>query len=166
MFSSLYDTLRPRQNGRHFADDIFKCIFIKENIWISIKISLKFVPKGPINKIPGDKPLSEAMFVSLLTHICVTQPQWVKSAVFFVCFFRLSCILLISSKETLCKLEGRTKYYRCLLGGLVFIRLSEKMIKLSIVIIVKYRICVKIGTGRQNLRDRPAVNCTSVATSK
>ena len=25
------------------ADDIFKCIFLNENIWISIKISLKFV---------------------------------------------------------------------------------------------------------------------------
>ena len=28
---------------------------------------------------PGDKPLSEAMMESLLTHICVTRPQWVKS---------------------------------------------------------------------------------------
>ena len=27
---------------------------------------------------PGDKPLSEAMLVSLLTHKCVTRPQWVK----------------------------------------------------------------------------------------
>ena len=26
---------------------------------------------------PGDKPLSEPMMVSLLTHICVTRPQWV-----------------------------------------------------------------------------------------
>ena len=61
------NTLRPRQNGRHFADDIFKCIFLNENIWIPIKISLKFVPKGPIYNIPalvqimawsrpGDKP--------------------------------------------------------------------------------------------------------------
>ena len=83
------NTLRPRQNGRHFPDDIFKCIFLNENAWISIKISLKFVPKGPINKIPaliqimawrrsGDKPLSEPMMVSLLTHICVTRPQWGK----------------------------------------------------------------------------------------
>ena len=83
-------TLRPRQNGRHFPDDIFKCIFLNENEWISIKISLKFVPKGRINNIPslvqimawrrpGDKPLSEAMVVSLLTHICVTRPQWVNT---------------------------------------------------------------------------------------
>ena len=83
------NTLRPRQNGRHFTEDIFKRIFFNENVWISIKISLKFVPKGPINNIPAlvhitawhrscDKPLSEPMMVSLPTHICVTRPQWVK----------------------------------------------------------------------------------------
>ena len=83
------NSLRPRQNGRHFPDDIFKCIFLNENISISITISLKFVPKGPINNIPalvqimawrrpGDKSLSKPMIVSLSTHICVTRPQWVK----------------------------------------------------------------------------------------
>ena len=81
--------LRPRQNGRHFPDDILKCIFLNENLWISTKISLKFVLKGPIInspalvqimawRRPGDKPLSEPMMVSLLTHICVTRPQWVN----------------------------------------------------------------------------------------
>ena len=84
------NTLRPRQDGRHFPDDIFKSIFLNENVWISIKISLKFVPKGPINNIPalvqimawrrpGDKPLSEPMMVCSPTHICVTRPQWVKT---------------------------------------------------------------------------------------
>ena len=48
-----YMTLRPRQNGRHYADDIFKCIFLNESVWIPIKISLKFVPKVPINNIPA-----------------------------------------------------------------------------------------------------------------
>ena len=68
----IINTLRPRQNGRHFADDIFKCNFMNENVWIPIKISLKFVPEGPINNISalvqimawrriGDKPLSEPM---------------------------------------------------------------------------------------------------------
>ena len=81
--------LRLRQNGRHFADDIFKCIFLNENVWIPIKISLKFVPQVPINNIPGlvqimawrrsgDKPLSGPIMVRLPTHICVTRPQWVK----------------------------------------------------------------------------------------
>ena len=48
-----FNTLRPRQNGRRFADDTFKCIFLNENVRISIKISLMFVPKGPINNIPA-----------------------------------------------------------------------------------------------------------------
>ena len=43
--------LRLRQNGRHFADDFFKCIFLNENVRISIKISLKFVPRVPIDNI-------------------------------------------------------------------------------------------------------------------
>ena len=83
------NTLRPKQYGRHFADDIFKCIFLNENAWILLGISLKFVSKVQINNIPalvqimawrrpGDKPLSEPMVVSLLTHICVTRPQWVN----------------------------------------------------------------------------------------
>ena len=86
-----FNTLRPRQNGIHFADDMFKCIFWNENVWIPIEISLKFVPKGSINnnpalfqmmawRRPGDKPLSEPMMVSSLTHICVTRPQLVKTA--------------------------------------------------------------------------------------
>ena len=41
------------QNGRHFADNTFKCIFLNENVWISIKISLKFVPVGSIDDIPA-----------------------------------------------------------------------------------------------------------------
>ena len=80
------NTLRPRRNGRHFADDTFKRIFLLENVSFSIEISLKFVPKGSINNIPalvqimawrrpGDKLLSEPIMVRLLTHICVTRPQ-------------------------------------------------------------------------------------------
>ena len=80
------NTLRLRQNGHHFPDDIFKCIFLNENVWISIKISLKCVSTSPINNIPvlvqimawccpGDKPLSETKRVSLLMHICITLPQ-------------------------------------------------------------------------------------------
>ena len=44
-------TLRPRQNGRHFADDIFKRIFLNENFWILNKISLKYVPLGLIDNM-------------------------------------------------------------------------------------------------------------------
>ena len=82
-------------DGCHFPDDIFKWIFLNENVWISINISPKFVPMGPINNTPtlvqvmawrrlGDKPLSEQMMVRLPTHICVTRPQW------FNCLCRLN----------------------------------------------------------------------------
>ena len=47
------NTLGPRQNGRHFTDDIFKCIVVNKNIWIPIEILLKFVAKGPINNVPA-----------------------------------------------------------------------------------------------------------------
>ena len=58
------------QNGRHFTDDIFRCIFVNKKFCILIKFSLKCVPKGQINSIAalvqimawcriGDKPLSK-----------------------------------------------------------------------------------------------------------
>ena len=54
------------------ADNILKCIFLNENVSILIQISVKFVPKGPIDnksalvqvmacRRTGDKPLSEPM---------------------------------------------------------------------------------------------------------
>ena len=62
----------PGQNGRHFVDDIVRCIFVNEKFCVLIKISLKFVPKGPIDNNPelgqimawrriGDRTLSESM---------------------------------------------------------------------------------------------------------
>ena len=83
------NTLRPRQNGRHFTD-IFKCIFLG---WKCLNSDWNFTEvcplEGPIYNIlalvqimawcrPGDKPLSEAMMVNLPMHICVTRPQWVN----------------------------------------------------------------------------------------
>ena len=84
------NTLRPRQNSHLFPDDIFKWIFLNNNVWISLRVSLKFVPKVRIINIPalvkimawlrpGDKPLYEPTVVSLLTHICVTWPHWDKN---------------------------------------------------------------------------------------
>ena len=37
------------QNGRLFTDYVFRCIFMIEKFCVWIKISLKFVPKGPID---------------------------------------------------------------------------------------------------------------------
>ena len=39
----------PGQNGRHFADDIFRGIFMNEKLCILNRIQLKFVPNGPID---------------------------------------------------------------------------------------------------------------------
>ena len=90
----LCNSLRPRPNRRHFTDDIFKCIF-------------KNVPNVRINNIPalvhimtrrrpGDKPLSESMIVSLLTHICVTRPQWVNCCMISVSQNKDSCDSVVS----------------------------------------------------------------------
>ena len=65
-----FNSSLPGQYGRHFADDIFRYIFVDEKFCILINISLKFVPKGPMKNIPalvqiiawrriGDKPLSK-----------------------------------------------------------------------------------------------------------
>ena len=81
-------TLRPRQNGCHFPNGIFKRIFSEFKM---CKFPQKFVPKGPMNNMPalvqimawrrtGDKPLSEPMMVRSPTHTGVIWPEWVNFA--------------------------------------------------------------------------------------
>ena len=43
----------PGQNGLHFADGIFRCIRLNEKFCNFIKISLQFVPKGPVDNNPA-----------------------------------------------------------------------------------------------------------------
>ena len=80
--------MKPRQNNRHFADDIITCITMNRNVWILL-ISLKIVRKMQIDHNlasvqimawcrKGHKPFLEPMLFSLLTHICATGLQWVK----------------------------------------------------------------------------------------
>ena len=82
---------RPRQNSRYIAYNRFKRIFFNGIACISIKILLKFLPKGPISNIlalvqkmawrrSGDKPLSETMVARLLTQVWVTRPEWVNTS--------------------------------------------------------------------------------------
>ena len=77
-------------------------------------IPLKFVHKVRINNIlalvqirawrrPGDKPLSEPMMVSLLTHICVTQPQW---AIMDMVMIRPGAGLLFIRGQTVTRNKG------------------------------------------------------------
>ena len=72
LFSISFNSSPPGQDGRHIADDTFNCIFVIEKF--CIKISVKFVPKGPINNNLalvqimawcrlGAKPLSEPMLI-------------------------------------------------------------------------------------------------------
>ena len=74
-------TSRPRQNSCHIADNLFKCFFVKGNVWISMKIS-EVCSWGSISDIPalcqrmawyrrGDKLLSEPMMLRLPTQIYV-----------------------------------------------------------------------------------------------
>ena len=83
------ETLRPRQNVRHFADAIMKCISLNENARLWNKISMKYVLRGLIDNMaelikimarrrPDDKPLSKPMMLSINTYICVTRPHWVE----------------------------------------------------------------------------------------
>ena len=48
-----FNTLRLGQDGRHFANDIFKCIFTYEKCGILIKGSFKYVCNGPIDDNPA-----------------------------------------------------------------------------------------------------------------
>ena len=77
-----FNTLRPRQNGRHFSDDIFKRTFLNENDRILIQISLKFVPRSPIDNNPALVRIMawhlNQWWLSLMTHKCVIQPQCVN----------------------------------------------------------------------------------------
>ena len=83
--------LRPGQNGWHYDDDIFNCIFLIENHSVLIKIPSMFVIRFPNWQLisissgnglvpSGSKPLPEPMLTSIRTLDVygVTRPQWVK----------------------------------------------------------------------------------------
>ena len=91
--------------GRDKMAAIFQRTFSNAFSWMKmyefrlINIPVKFVPKCPINNIPslfqimawrrpGAEPLSETMMVTLLTHICVTRPQWVITEMQCICHNR------------------------------------------------------------------------------
>ena len=82
-----FNTLRLSPNGRLFTEDISRCIFFNENVWISIKslfLRVQLIKFPTLVQImawrhPGNKPLFEPMLISLPTHICVTRPQWAKN---------------------------------------------------------------------------------------
>ena len=71
------------QNGRLFADDILKCIFLNEHFCIPVKISLKFVPKGLIDNNPSLVQImtrrQEIIWTNAdLIHWCIYTGHWGK----------------------------------------------------------------------------------------
>ena len=88
-----FDTLRPRQNCHHSTDDISKCIILNGNVWISLNISLKFVPNVRIKILQNWFRwwLRAGQAIGhYLKHICATRPHWLKGLTFvFVWFHNL-----------------------------------------------------------------------------
>ena len=85
-------TLKPQQNGHHFVDDTSKCIFLTENLQILIQISLRFIPKGPINMGDSGNGLAPNWFqaitwsynIQALWRHMASIPQWVIRATNFI----------------------------------------------------------------------------------
>ena len=87
VFCFRLNSFPPRQNGYHFADDIFKRIFLNENVSVSIQFSVKFGPKGPLNQhwfrswlvacSARSHYLGQWCQISL-THKSSTRGRWVK----------------------------------------------------------------------------------------
>ena len=90
-------TLWGRENGHHFPDDIFRYICSNENVWISIKISLKFIPINSVLVLvqimtwhrTGDNPLLEPITASFaegyvrysasMSLMCITLDMYSSS---------------------------------------------------------------------------------------
>ena len=68
-----------RLNVAHFADDIYKCNFLKENCCILIKVSLKFVPKGPIDYKIGHYLYRLGKWLGANQTICQYLSLWWSS---------------------------------------------------------------------------------------
>ena len=86
-----FNTSPPRHNGRQFANDTWKCIFISENVYDLIQISLTFVSKCPFDNMTALVHLmawhrtqqvtshwTKQCLPSSLTHICDTRGWWDK----------------------------------------------------------------------------------------
>ena len=68
-------------DGWQFADNIFKCIFFNEKVWISIHISLKLRTKQHWFRLwlgieQATSHYLNQWWSSSLTQICFTQSQW------------------------------------------------------------------------------------------
>ena len=95
----------------NLSDDIFKYIFFDEKYSISIRISLKFVPRGLIDNRPvlvqviawrrtGDKPLPEQTLTQFTDAcICGTWGRWINK----VRIFNSCCVEYVIVKYLISK---------------------------------------------------------------
>ena len=100
-----HELISPGQNGHHFADDIFRCIFMNEKFCILIKISLELVPMGPNDKNPALVQTRAWLRIAIShhlkkcsldsrTHICCTRGRWVNTCVTAVQHVQFVCLLV------------------------------------------------------------------------
>ena len=100
-FASMSYHIEAETKLMPFRRGHFQMHFLEWKCLKPIKISLKFVPRGPINNIPAlvqimawcqpsDKPLSESMMVSVPTYVCVTRPQWIKEHFHFAFLVKIN----------------------------------------------------------------------------
>ena len=116
----LPELISPWANGQHFTEDMFKHIFLNENLCILIKISLKFVPKGPIDnksalvqvmawRRTGNKLLPEPMLPSSPMHICSTwgdklmDKQWVVFRRYNWVYYKTQLSYTMTNASTRCR---------------------------------------------------------------
>ena len=102
------NTLRPRKNCRRSANGISKCIFLNESVWMSLKVSLKFVRKFWIHNVldiliqimtwrrPGDTHyLNRWGLVSdaYMRHNQLTASKWFVQDRTVIDILRFQCII-------------------------------------------------------------------------
>ena len=82
-----FNILRPIQNDHHFAEDIVKYFFWFHCIsfQISVKIAIIYLTisyswfKQSFGTEKASSHYLKQWWPSLLTHICITRPRWVKA---------------------------------------------------------------------------------------
>ena len=70
--------LKIEQNGRHFVDDSFKDILLKENNCVFNLRSLNSVPKGPINNKSVSRYLNKPLSESTVTEDLNAPRLWIN----------------------------------------------------------------------------------------
>ena len=136
--SSTFATMRPEQNGRHFADGFLKRIFLKEKFYDLIWISLKFVSKGIIDSkstfdwvmawcLTGNKPLHKLVLTIAWCHMAWsgTRPTKEISIKFQIWFLKNICLYLLLHLSNLKEILPIPRQQSCLEMGKVPLWLDQ-----------------------------------------